>query len=87
VYPSLRAEERGIDCAAVCGVISSGSFCFLSGRFEQTTLMEFAERFTRYFPHSLSSLMFYVGIGAILHVVFGALRTVMTPIDRFRTSN
>ena len=73
--------------AAVCEVISSGSFYFLSGRFEQTTLMEFAERFSRYFPHSLSSLLFYVGIAAILHVAFGALRTVTAPIDRLRTSN
>jgi hypothetical protein len=73
--------------AAVCEVISSGSFYFLSGRFEQTNLMELAVWFTRYFPQSLSPLMFYVGIAAILHVAFRAARTFTTPMDRLRTSN
>jgi len=73
--------------AAICEVISSGSFYFLSGRFEQTSVMEFAAQFARYFPQSLSSLLFCVGIAAILHVAFGAVRTLRTPIDRFRTSN
>jgi len=73
--------------AAICEVISSGSFYFLSGRFEQTSVMEFAARFAQYFPQSLSSLLFYVGIPAILHVSFGAVRTLRTPIDRFRTSS
>lgn len=52
-----------------CEVISSGSFYFLSGRFEQAEMSQFAIKFAQYFPHSLSSLGFYVCLASIIHVV------------------
>ena len=58
--------------AAVCELISSGSFYFLSGRFEQTSVVQFASRFAEYFPQSFSSLLFYVGVAGVIHMVFGA---------------
>ncbi|MGC4096514.1 MAG: hypothetical protein QM706_05305 [Nitrospira sp.] len=54
---------------AVCEVISSGSFYFLSGRFEQTTVAQFANNVTHYFPHSLLSLAFYVFIAGMIHAI------------------
>jgi hypothetical protein len=58
--------------AAACELISSGSFYFLSGRFEQTNVAQFVSRFAEYFPQSLSSLLFYVGVAGVIHMVFGA---------------
>ena len=55
--------------AAVSEVISSGSFYFLSGRFEHTTVTQFANNFIQYFPHSLSSLAFYVCLAGMMHIV------------------
>ncbi|MBK8274541.1 MAG: hypothetical protein IPK92_01560 [Nitrospira sp.] len=69
---------------AVCEMISSGSFYFLSGRFEPTGVAEFARRFMEYFPRSLSSIAFYICIAGMIHVV------VRMPIMSFssgRTSN
>jgi hypothetical protein len=55
--------------AAVCEMISSGSFYFLSGRFEPTSMAEFARRFAEYFPRSLASLAFYVCMAGMIHAV------------------
>ncbi|HWF60986.1 MAG TPA: hypothetical protein VN666_11855 [Nitrospira sp.] len=69
--------------AAVCEVISSGSFYFLSGRFEQTDMTQFALRFAKYFPQSLSSMTFYVCIAGMIHVV---ARVSMTSFSRGRAT-
>lgn len=53
--------------AALCEVVSSGSFYFLSGRFEQTDMAQFAVRFAKYFPQPLTSMAFYVGIATAIH--------------------
>lgn len=53
----------------VCEVISSGSFYFLSGRFEQTDVSHFALNLTRYYPYSLSSLAFYVFWASMIHIL------------------
>lgn len=53
-----------------CEVISSGSFYFFSGRFADTTLMEFGARLIKYFPHSIQSVLFYIAIAAVTHIVF-----------------
>jgi hypothetical protein len=71
--------------AAVCELISSGSFYFFSGRFEQTSMMELASRFLEYFPRSISSVAFYVGITGILHVVFSAATGLAASASRLRT--
>ena len=56
--------------AAVCELISSGGFYFSSGRFAETSLVEFGLRFGKYFPLSLESLAFWMGIAIVVHIVF-----------------
>lgn len=70
--------------AAVCEVISSGSFYFLSGRFGQTTVTQFAHNFTLYFPYSLSSLAFYVFIAGMIHAI---ARVPMMAFSRGRATS
>lgn len=67
--------------AAVCELFSSGGFYFFSGRFEETTLVEFGQRLMQYFPHYIGSLVFYIGITAVIHTLFSFAR------DAFRTHN
>lgn len=59
--------------ALLCELFSSGGFYFLSGRFAQTSLMEFGARLVKYFPHDLSSLAFYVGVTAVIHAALAAV--------------
>jgi len=56
--------------AAVCEIFSSGGFYFFSGRFEETTLIEFGHRLVQYFPQYFGSLVFYIGIAAVIHTMF-----------------
>jgi hypothetical protein len=56
--------------AAVCEIISSGGFYFFSGRFAETSLVEFGVRLAKYFPPSLESLVFWMGITTVVHIVF-----------------
>ena len=56
--------------AAVCELFSSGGFYFFSGRFEETTLIEFGQRLVQYFPHYIGSLVFYIGIAVAIHIMF-----------------
>lgn len=53
----------------VCELISSGSFYFFSGRFAEPTLAEFAVRFAKYFPSSLSAIAFWVAVAALIHAL------------------
>ena len=59
--------------ALLCELFSNGGFYFLSGRFAQTSLVEFGARLVKYFPHDLSSLAFYVGVTAVIHTALAAL--------------
>ena len=56
--------------AAVCETISSGGFYLFSGRFAETSLVEFGLRLGKYFPPSLVSLVFWMGIAIVVHIVF-----------------
>ena len=56
--------------AAVCELFSSGGFYFFSGRFEEKTLIEFGQRLVQYFPHYVGSLVFYIGIAVVIHIMF-----------------
>ncbi len=69
-----------VGSAFVCELFSSGSFYFLSGRFEQTTLLEFGSRLATYFPSYLGSMLFYVVLAAVVHGVIhvNARRVRMT---------
>lgn len=49
-------------------LLSSGSFYFLSGRFQETTLVEFGHRLALYFPHQVTNMAFYIGLTIALHV-------------------
>lgn len=53
--------------SVVCSLFSSGGFYFFSGRFVETSSVEFAGRLIKYYPSYLQSLVFYVGIAAVIH--------------------
>lgn len=56
--------------SAVCELFSSGGFYFFSGRFVETSFVEFGGRLIKYYPSYLQSLAFYVGIAAVVHTLF-----------------
>jgi hypothetical protein len=56
--------------ATLAELFSSGGFYFFSGRFAATSLTEFAGRIAQYFPQTLSSFAFWMGIAMIVHVAF-----------------
>lgn len=84
LFPLMMSVLIG---TAVCELISSGSFYFLSGRFEQTSVTEFAGRFAEYFPRSLASLVFYVGIAGVIHVAGCAASAFAALSSHHRVSN
>ena len=73
----LRAPERNAAWLAasafagtlVCELVSSGSFYFLGGRFEDTSLREFGTRLAQYFPGDLGGVALYLGSAALLHLL------------------
>jgi len=71
LLPLIAATLVG---AVGCELFSSGGFYFFSGRFVDTTLVEFGGRFAKYFPGSLQSIAFYIGLTAIVHTIFTLLR-------------
>lgn len=60
--------------AALCELISSGSFYIFSGRFTEPSLAEFAGRFATYFPASLWSMTFWIVAAGAVSVVAATLR-------------
>jgi uncharacterized protein YneF (UPF0154 family) len=56
-----------IIAAAITTLFSGGGFYFLSGRYTEPTLSEYAQRFITYYPRSLTNLAFYIGIVAAIH--------------------
>lgn len=63
----------------LCELFSSGGFYFFSGRFEETTLLEFSERLTRFFPMYIESFLFYAGIAIVTHAAFALLYQQFNP--------
>jgi len=59
---------------AICELISSGSFYFFSGRFPETTMIEFGSRLVKYAPHGILSMAFWVGFAALAHTLVVVLR-------------
>jgi len=51
-------------------LFSSGGFYYFSGKYAEPTLVEFGQRSAKYFPSSLGTLLFYVGVALLVHVVF-----------------
>jgi hypothetical protein len=64
--------------AALCELFSSGGFYFVSGRYAEPTIAEFAARLATYFPKYLQSLAFYLGIAAVVHTIFMLARATNT---------
>ncbi|MDR2875073.1 MAG: hypothetical protein LBV44_03990 [Methylobacillus sp.] len=60
--------------AVFAELFSSGSFYFLSGRIAEPTLAGFGASFVRYFPYSLVSLAFWMGVAALVHTAFAYAR-------------
>ncbi len=56
--------------SAFCELFSSGGFYFFSGRFVETSFVEFGGRLIKYYPSYLKSLAFYVSIAAVIHTLF-----------------
>jgi len=55
---------------SLCELFSSGGFYFFSGRFEETTLVEFGSRLVQFFPMYIESFVFYIGIAMVVHAAF-----------------
>jgi len=70
--PTLVASLFG--SVALAEVFSSGGFYFFSGRFADTSLAEFGGRLLAYFPYSLQSFAFWIGIAIAVHVALRAVR-------------
>ena len=60
--------------ALACEAFSSGSFYWLSGRFAEPTLAEFALREAQYFPAYLATMAFWIAATAVGHVSVVTLR-------------
>jgi hypothetical protein len=75
---SLRAlPALAVSLAAsvtLAEIFTSGGFYFFSGRFAETSLAEFGTRLVQYFPHTLQSFAFWVGVALIVHVAFALVR-------------
>ncbi len=54
---------------ALCTIISSGGFYFFSGRYTDTTLFEFGQRFSLYFPDYLANVVLYVSVAVFSHIL------------------
>lgn len=71
----------------LCELISSGSFYFFSGRFEQTNLIQFASRLMQSFPWSFSAVLFYTCIACVIHALISVAGVLTAQSNRFKTSN
>lgn len=60
---------------SLCELFSSGGFYFFSGRFEETTLVEFGSRLVKFFPMYIESFVFYIGIATVVHATFALIPT------------
>lgn len=71
LLPLVGAALAGV---ALCELFSSGGFYFFSGRFAETTLVEFGSRLARFFPASFQAFAFYLVSAAAVHALFGVTR-------------
>jgi len=60
--------------ALISELLSSGGFYRFSGHFTDPTLVEFGERLVKYFPSSLSNMVFYIVIAMMIHSAFLVIR-------------
>jgi hypothetical protein len=69
--PALGVSLLG--SVTLAELFSSGGFYFFSGRFVDISLAEFGGRLVKYFPYSLQSFAFWMGIAIAVHVVLRAI--------------
>jgi hypothetical protein len=69
----LRYSLAVIGGAAICELISSGSFYFFSGQVPQPTPAGFIDAFARYFPHNLGTVAIYAASAALVHFIVRGL--------------
>jgi len=63
-----------ISSVTLAEIFSSGGFYFFSGRFSNANLEEFGSRLVHYFPYSLQSFAFWMGVVMVVHVAFALTR-------------
>jgi len=68
LIPSLAGSLLLTTFAA--NLISSGSFYFFSGRFAETSVLEFLPRITQYAPAYVGYAAMYVGAATVLYLLF-----------------
>ena len=54
---------------SLCELLSSGGFYFFSGRFIETSLVEFSERTLHYFPSYAETFVFYLAVTMVIHTI------------------
>jgi hypothetical protein len=73
-WSTLRPLGLSLAIATITSqVLSSGGFYFFSGRYTDTSLAEFGQRFVQYYPSQLSNLAFYLGMAVIVHICFALI--------------
>ncbi len=70
--PQLAATALAATFA--CELVSSGSFYFLGGRFEDTSLREFGARLVQFFPGDLGGVALYLGCAALIRLALAGGR-------------
>lgn len=66
ILPALGASLLG--SVTLAELFSSGGFYFFSGRQAETSLAGLGENLVKYFPQSLQSFAFWIGIALVMHV-------------------
>lgn len=72
VLPALGASL--LASATLAEIFTSGGFYFFSGRFADTSVVEFGTRLLKYFPQSLSSFAFWMGVAVAVHIALSLVR-------------
>lgn len=73
-WESLLTLVAAVSLSALaCELVSSGSFYFLSGAFDETSWSAFWPRVWRYFPHNLKAMAFYVTAAAVVYALVRGL--------------
>jgi hypothetical protein len=68
-WSTLLPLGRSLAIATIISqILSSGGFYFFSGRYTDTSLAEFGQRFIQYYPSQVSNLTFYLAIAVIVHI-------------------
>jgi hypothetical protein len=60
--------------AALCEVLSGGSFYMLAGRSADVSMPGYAAQFAQFFPASLQGMILYLGLAALIHAVIATTR-------------